>query len=479
MRMDLSERCARIRALSLPETRVKAVDIVAAGPYNATPPGTPTPLVVDLPEHCRVKMVVAPQINVEVWLPVADWNGRFQGVGGGGLAGQISYWALASAVLDGFCAASTDTGHVGSTDALWAIGRADLVADYGHRAVHEMTLKAKAVLETFYEQPAHHSYWNGCSTGGRQGLMEAQRYPSDYDGILAGAPAINISVFHTGQVWAAQHTLVDPESYITPQQYAAVNRWVLDRWDASDGAPDGVIEDPRRVVMDYAAVQDAAGLTARQVETLRALYGGPVNAAGESVYPGLMPGGETQWGPVAGGPSPFPIGPLIYGQMVFEEPDWDWRTFNFDADLEAAVAKLRDVMDAIDPDLGSFKQRGGKLILFHGWSDSHISPEFTRRYYERVMDTLGGRAAAEEFARLFLLPGMGHCRGGSGTDRFDALHPLVDWVEQGVAPDHIVASRVEDGEVVRTRPLCAYPRVARWTGEGSMDDAANFTCVEP
>jgi feruloyl esterase len=476
--MDLSESCERIRGLALPEASIEAVEVVAAGPYVASPPGLTAPVVVELPEHCRVKLVVAPQINVEVWLPVANWNGRFQGVGGGGLAGIISYWGLANAVLDGFATASTDTGHVGSSDALWAIGRADLVVDYGHRAVHEMTLKARAVLEAFYGQPAHHAYWNGCSTGGRQGLMEAQRYPSDYDGILAGAPAINISVFHTGQVWAAQHTLVDPESYITPEQYAAINRWVLDNWDARDGAPDGVIEDPRRVVMDFPAVQTTAGLTDRQIETLRALYGGPVNAEGASVYPGLMPGGETQWAPVAGGPNPFPIGPLIYGQMVFEEPDWDWRTFNYDADLEAAVAKLRDVMDAIDPDLSSFKQRGGKLILFHGWSDFGISPEYTRRYYESVMDRLGGRAAAEEFARLFLLPGVGHCRGGTGADRFDALHPLVDWVERGVAPDHIVASRVVDGSVEWTRPLCAYPRVARWTGDGSMHEAANFRCVE-
>ncbi|MBV9581803.1 MAG: tannase/feruloyl esterase family alpha/beta hydrolase [Chloroflexi bacterium] len=478
--MELSvERCASIRALSLPETTVEAAEIVPAGPYTTVPPGVAEPVVIDLPEHCRVKLVVAPQVNVEVWLPVDGWNGRFQGVGGGGLAGLISYPALARAVADGYAAASTDTGHVGSSDALWSIGRPDLVEDYGHRAVHQMTLKARAVIEAFYGRPAHHAYWNGCSTGGRQGLMEAQRYPSDYDGILAGAPAINISVFHASQVWAAQHALVDPEDHISAEQYAAINRWVLDNWDAQDGAADGVIEDPRRVVIDYAAVQAAANLSERQVATLRALYGGPVNAAGDSVHPGLMPGGETQWGPVAGGPKPFPIGPLIYGQMVFEEPDWDWRTFNYDADLERAIAKLRDVMDALDPDLGPFKARGGKLILFHGWSDFGIPPGGTLRYYEHVVQTLGGPAAVEEFARLFMLPGVGHCRGGTGADQFDALTPLVDWVERGVAPEHIVASRVVDDQVVRTRPLCAYPRIAHWTGNGSMDDAANFECVAP
>jgi feruloyl esterase len=179
------------------------------------------------------------------------------------------------------------------------------------------------------------------------------------------------------------------------------------------------------------------------------------------------------------GPKPFPIGALIYGQMVFEDPDWDWRTFNYDADLATAKARLGDVMDAMDPDLRAFRDRGGKLILYHGWSDAQISPEATRRYYESVMQLLGGRPAAEQFARLFLLAGVSHCRGGSGADRFDGLRPLVEWVENGVAPDHVVASRVVDGEVVRTRPLCAYPKVARWTGEGSLDDAANFVCLEP
>jgi feruloyl esterase len=477
--VELSEGCARIRALCLPETTIASAEIVPAGPFTSVPPGMSAPVEVNLPEHCRVKLVIAPSINVEVWLPVDGWNGRFQGVGGGGLAGLISYWALANAVHDGYATASTDTGHVGSSDALWSIGRPDLVADYGHRAVHEMTVKARAVLEAFYGRPAHHAYWNGCSTGGRQGLMEAQRYPSDYDGILAGAPAINISIFHTGQVWAAQHALVDPESYITQEQYAAINQWVLDHWDAHDGAADGVIEDPRQVVVDYSALQASVRLTDRQMETLRALYDGPVNAAGESVYPGQMPGGELEWRPLVGGPKAFPIGALIYGQMVFEEPDWDWRTFNYDADLAAAKAKLGDVMDAMDPDLRPFRDRGGKLILYHGWSDAQISPEQTRRYYESVMQTLGGRAAALEFARLFLLPGMSHCRGGSGADRFDGLGPLVDWVERGTPPDHMVASRVVDGEVVRTRPMCAYPRVARWTGNGSMDDAANFVCVDP
>jgi feruloyl esterase len=309
--------------------------------------------------------------------------------------------------------------------------------------------------------------------------MEAQRYPEDYDGILAGAPAIGISTFHAAQIWAAQHTLTDPERFISAEQYTRINEYLLETWDAADGAADGLIEDPRRVDIDFDAVASAAGLSEAQVNALRALYHGPLNAAGESVYPGLMPGGETQWQPLVGGPKPFPIAPAIYGHMVFEDPAWDWRTFNYDADLRAAQAKLGDVMDTLDPDLSAFRARGGKLIVYHGWSDFGISPEATRRYYEDVTRVMGGRAATQAFARLFLLPGVGHCRGGSGPDTFDGLTPLVNWVEHEAAPERIIASRVVNGVVVRTRPLCPYPRVARWTGHGSIDAAENFECIEP
>ena len=380
--MDVQQARARILSLSFLDATVQSADIVPAGPLTVVAPGGLAPVAVQLPAHVRVKVVVPAQINVEVWLPTENWNERFQGVGGGGLAGQISYAALASALQAGFAAASTDTGHVGNADALWAIGRPDLLEDYGHRAIHEMTLKAKSITRAFYGRAPHHAYFTGCSTGGRQGLMEAQRYPGDYDGILSGAPAINISTFHAGQVWAMQHTLADPTGYITAEQYATINQTILDAWDAHDGVADGVIDDPRQVVVDYAMVQSAAALSDRQLAALRALYEGPVNSAGEHVYPGLMPGGETLWQPLVGGPLPFPLGPAIYGHMVFEDATWDWRTFTYDADLTAAREKLGAVMDAMSPDLSTFRAHGGKLILYHGWSDFGISPEATRRYYD-------------------------------------------------------------------------------------------------
>ena len=477
--MELKEARARVLSLTLPDATIQSAELVAAGPFTVVPPGGQAPVTVELPAHVRVRVVVPAQITIEVWLPTEQWNERFQGVGGGGLAGLISYAALATAIQAGFAAASTDTGHEGNTDALWAIGRPDLVEDYGHRAIHEMTLKGKAIVEAFYGRPARHAYFTGCSTGGRQGLMEVQRYPADYDGVLSGAPAINISTFHAGQLWAMQHTLANPSGFITADQYEAINRAILDAWDARDGVADGVLDDPREVVVDYATVQAAAGLSDSQVNALRALYEGPVNSAGEQVYPGLMPGGEPLWQPLVAGPRPLHIAPAIYGQMVFQDPRWDWRTFTYDADLEAARAKLGEVMDAMSPDLSAFRDRGGKLIVYHGWSDFQISPEATRRYYESVVEASGGRAATERFARLFLLPGVGHCRGGTGPDMFDGIGPLVKWVEDGVAPERIVARQVIDGVVTRSRPLFPYPRVARWTGRGSVDDADNFVPFEP
>jgi feruloyl esterase len=460
---------------SLDEVLSISAETVPAGDFTVVPPGGLAPVAVALPEHVRAHVVVAPQVNIEVWLPTEHWNGRFQGVGGGGLAGIISYAALANALKHGYATASTDTGHVGNSDALWAIGRPDLVADYGHRAIHQMTLKAKAIVEAFYAQKPAQSYFVGCSTGGRQGLMEAQRYPDDYDGIVSGAPAINISMFHAGQMWVSQRTLVDPASYITPEQYAAIHQQVMQ----ASGGPDGLIDNPRGVTIDFDAVQAAAGLSETQVATLRALYAGPVNSAGKSVYPGLQPGSELEWRPHVMGPEPFPMALSIYGHMVFEDTSWDWKAFNYDEDVAVSKAKLGDVMDAMDPDLSAFRNRGGKLIIYHGWSDPAISPEATRRYYEDVVRMMGGREATAEFARLFLLPGMGHCRGGSGPDQFDMLAPLVEWVEHGVAPERIVSAQVIDGNVARTRPLFPYPKVARWTGSGDVNDAANFVAVEP
>ena len=257
--------------LRLPQTTIQEADLIPAGAFVPPPPN---PLIVDLPAFCRVVGVVEPAITFEVWIPAVGWNRRFEGVGGGGLAGTISYGSLGAALRTGSATASTDTGHVGGMDGSWAIGHPELLADFGHRSVHEMTLKAKAIAAAFYDSPPLHSYWSGCSTGGRQGLMETQRYPDDYDGVLAGAPAIDWSSLHAAQLWAAQATLGSPDTYILPEQLAAINEVILATWDDIDGVADGVIDDPRIVRVDFGVLKSAAGLTEPQLTALRQLYAG-------------------------------------------------------------------------------------------------------------------------------------------------------------------------------------------------------------
>ncbi len=469
-----ADACRRLKVLTLPQTRIELAEIVSTGSF-AQPSSAP---ITDLPTFCRVQGVVEPSITFEVWLPAVGWNGRFQGVGGGGLAGVVSYAALATALRAGYATASTDTGHIGGMDGTWAIGHPELLADFGHRAVHETTVRGKEITRAFYGAVPRYAYWTGCSTGGRQGLMEVQRYATDYDGVLAGAPAIDWSSLHAAQLWNAQATLRDPDAYITSDQLAVVNDAILARWDDGDGVADGVIDDPSIVQLDFPAIKAAAGLSDRQVAALRKLYSGPVNAAGQQVYPGLSPGGERGWQIVVGGPNPFFIGDVVFRDLVFEKPDWDWRTLNFDGDLGAARERFADVLDTLDADATPFAARGGKLILYHGWNDPLIQPERTRRYYAAVSEALGGSEASMDVVRLFLLPGVGHCRGGSGPDTFDGLGALVAWVERGAAPDQMVVSRLADGVIDRSRLLCPYPRVGRWNREGDTDLAASFTCED-
>jgi feruloyl esterase len=462
--------CEDLVALTLADATIVRAATVSGGTFR--PPQATAPLT-GLPSFCRVSALVAPAINIEVWLPLDAWNGRFQGVGGGGFAGVISWGALASALLEGYAAASTDTGHVGFADAGWAIGHPELLADFGHRAVHEMTRVGKAVTEALYGAAPSFSYFTGCSTGGRQGLMEAQRYPYDYDGILSGAPAIDWSALHAAQLWDAQATLLDPSSELPPARLAAVHDAVLAAWDAVDGVVDGVIDDPSVVRLDFSALQAASGLTDSQLTALRRLYAGPTDSFGQSVYPGLTPGGELMWQPVISGPAPFPIGEAVYRDMVMQDSSWDWARLNFDGDVALARVRFGDVLDTLDPKLAPFFGHGGRLILYHGQADPLIAAERTRRYYDEVV-----HAAGRDGARLFLIGGVGHCRGGAGTDSFDGPGALAQWVESDVVPDRLVAAHLAEGKVDRTRPLCAYPARARWTGKGSTDDEASFACIQ-
>ena len=493
--------CAALADVALPDTTIRLAESVAAGAF--TPPGAAQP--VETPAFCRVAATSRPAVNFEVWLPADMWNGKFHTAGNGGMAGTISYGAMAGALNRGYATSSTDTGHVqgpgGGFDASWALDRPDLVEDFGHRSLHLTAVHGKALTEAFYGAAPEHAYYVGCSKGGQQGLMEAQRYPDDFDGLVVGNPAHDWTRFYAGaHLWYALATLADPDSYIPPAKAVLLGDAVTAACDAVDGIRDGVLDDPRACGFDPAALTCRPGqdettcLTPKQVQAVKDIWRGPTNAAGEVIYPGLVPGGEADpggWARWVTGPEPFRSIHYLAANdfmkfMVFNNPDWDFRSWDYARDLPTALERTGPALDANDPDLRPLRDAGGKLLLYHGWSDADISPLGTIDYYEEAVRTVGGGADAEAalaetqtFFRLFMAPGMGHCRGGPGPDRFDALAALEAWVEEGRAPERIVASKVEDGEVVRTRPLCPYPQVARWSGAGSTDDAANFRCVTP
>jgi feruloyl esterase len=477
--LNLAASCESLQALALPDTTILSAALVPAGPFvPPTAPATAKPLQV--PAACRVVGRVSPAINFEVWMPASGWNGKFQAVGGGGFAGVISYGAIATALNRGYATASTDTGH-STPGGSWALNRPELVIDFGYRAIHEMTVRAKAVIAAFYGNPPRYSYFVGCSTGGRQGLMEAQRYPNDYDGIVAGAPAYYWTRMPAGNLFVASATLKDEATKLPAATLSVLNKGAISACDARDGVTDGLIDSPNRCAFDPASVQCSATqtescLTAAQVGAARKIYAASVNPrTNEEIFPGMVPGSELTWTALAGGPQPFSIAVDFYKYFVFSNPEWDWKTMDFDKDIEAGEAKVGKVLNAIDPDLKAFKARGGKLIMYHGWNDQLITPLNTVNYYNSVTRTLG-MAETDEFARLFMAPGMLHCGGGPGPNTFDALGALEQWVEQGTTPAQLTASHSTTGVVDRTRPLCPYPQVATYTGSGSIDEAASFQC---
>jgi hypothetical protein len=447
-------------------------------------------------------------IKIEVWLPVGDWNGKFQGRGNGGFAGEIDYHAMAVAVHEGYATAGTDTGHsAAGTDARWALGHPEKITDYGYRALHEMTLNAKAVIKEYYGNHLRHSYFASCSNGGRQALMEAQRFPADYDGIIAGAPANYWTHLLTSAVWDAQATTSDEASYISSSKLPAIARAVNEACDAQDGVSDGILNDPRKCHFDPATIVCKAEesdqcLTAAQVTALKKLYEGAHDSHGGRIFPGLLPGAEEGpggWSLWITGPAPgksllFAFGNGFYSDMVYDKPDWSYKDADLGEAVKAADAKMAKILNATDANLAPFKTRGGKLIIYHGWDDPAISALNSIDYYGSVVSTMG-RENTNAFARLYMAPGMRHCGGGPGPDSFgqegpspmakDAGHSLQlsieQWVEKGMAPSAIIATkyagRGASEDVQMTRPLCAYPQIAKYKGSGDPNDAGNFACV--
>jgi len=485
-RPALAASCESLAKLALKDATITAADLVPAGQFSA--PGErlergPSPYKT-LGDFCRVSATLTPtsdsDIKIEVWLPAANWNGKFQAVGNGGWAGVISYAAMAEAVRGGYASASTDTGHVGGRGT-FALGHPEKLVDFAWRSQHEMTVKAKAVVQSFYGSGPKLSYWNGCSTGGRQGLKLAQMFPDDYDGIIAGAPANRTAI----SLWIAHAVLKDPASYIPPSKYPVIHKAAVNACDASDGLKDGLIGDPRSCQFNPKVLQCTAGdgpdcLTAPQVEAAKKIYSPAINPrTGKEMFASLVPGTELGWGVQALGPEPSVNIYDQYRYVVFKDPNWDWRTFDFDKDVVRGDLPENLIMNATDPNMDRFFAHGGKLLLYHGWSDPNVPAVNTIQYFDHVAARLGGPVKAADRVRLFLAPGMGHCGGGDGPNTFDKVVALEQWVEQGKAPEQLLASQSTNGAVTRTRPLCRYPQVAAYKGAGSIDDAANFVCRAP
>jgi hypothetical protein len=473
----------------------------------------PIPVAVKAP-FCRVQAMIKPSpdsdINFEVWLPLeGSWNGKYQGVGNGGFAGSLVLSPMTWSLEAGYAVSATDTGHSGGPlDAQWALGHPEKIVDFGWRAIHETAGASKAIIAAYYGKAAAHAYFSGCSDGGREALMEAQRFPKDYDGIVAGAPANNWTRLLTNSV-GAQQAVKQPNSWLSPEKLSMVTKAVL---AACHGA-DGYLDDPGQCHFDPSSLVCKAGqsdgcLSKPEAAALQKIYSGSEGSNGKSIFPGYAPGGEagqTAWALWITGRDPKRTdGTLMHGfgtgyfaNMVYNKADWRIGDESISDDLAEAVRKTGADLDSVDPDLRAFKAAGGKLIQYHGWNDAAIPPQSSIDYYESVVGKMGGSEAVRAFYRLFMAPGMEHCGWGPGPHaiggvfgapspsrdpKHDVVAAVAHWVEDGVAPEQIVATSYQDHDpskgVAAQRPWCAYPTTARYSGQGDRAAAASFVCSE-
>lgn len=480
-----SDACAALTQLKIANVEIVSASAEAATQLPAPFPGAPA---IEVAARCKVSAIARPvagsRIGIEVWLPADEhWNGKLLGTGNGGYSSTLGYSAMAAGLARGYAVAGTDTGHVGD-DMAFGRGNPEAIKDWAYRAIHEMTATAKQLLQGYYGRPQAHAYFEGCSTGGQQALSEVQRYPDDYDGVIAGAPGSNRIRLIYGFLWAWQalHD-ADDKPLLTPAKLSAVGQRVLQQCDAVDGLRDGVIDDPRRCDFDPAQMQCAKDdgddcLSAVEVAAVRKVYADATRATGERLFPGWMRGSEAGWGAYLLQPKEPPrMG--LFRDFAFNDPDWDWRGFDWNHHIDRVDALL-PWLDATDADLSGFRARGGKLLLYTGWEDPVVPAQDTLDYHAQVLAANGGQQGTDGFLRLFVAPGMGHCGFGRALVRMDMLDALEQWVEQGKPPAALTAhySPGLGGSAMptRTRPVCAWPQVARYRGEGSIDDAANFEC---
>jgi len=447
----------------------------------------------DLGSYCRVSItstsVPDSEIHSEVWLPAAEkWNGKLLGTGNGGYSSQMDVRAMRAALLQGYVVTGSDTGHSGG-DLKFGLGHPVKIDDWAYRAVHVMTRTAKLVLRSYYAHLPEHAYFSGCSTGGQQALSEAQRYPDDYDGIVAGDPGNDRIHLNAGFLWSWRALQYAPGADLPLAKLSLLYNAVMRSCDGLDGVNDGIITDPTRCHFDPAALlckdtDRESCLTAAQVEAVRKIYAGAYNPrTGEQIFPGwvrgseLLPDGSGSWaGYFVDKPEPARVD--FWRYWIFDDPHWEPKTFDFDRDIAFADQALPQV-SAVNPDLTAFNRRGGKLLIYQGWADPVVPPEDTLHYYESVQRAMGAKTAGP-FALLFMVPGMGHCGGGPGPSKFDSLEQIDNWVATNRAPRRIVAQHFDKaGSVDRTRPICPYPQQPVYKGSGSTDKAANFVCRAP
>jgi feruloyl esterase len=495
--------CESLRTFSIQQGTIASAEVVPAGPWvqpgrrggapppaaaqagparGAVPaqPAAPPPAPVMLPEHCRVKLVLKPSsdsnINAEIWLPTANWNGKFMAVGNGGFGGSIQgYGEMANHLALGYATAGNDTGHSAADGpgGMFGLGHPEKIVDFSHRAMHEMTARSKQIIDAFYGRAPQFSYYKGCSTGGRQALMAAQRFPEDFDGIIAGALANRHIQMHTAGVARSIDLYRHPDRVLSPEKAQMVTDAVMNKCDT---LKEGFLNNPRACTFDFKQLACSGALTAGcltpgELKTVETHYGGLKNSAGELIFSGQALGNPM---PAQRPPTTAPGGGFdtvrIWG---FQNENYDWRTFDLDRDMPI-INKRVGFVDAVDPNLSAFKKRGGKLLLYAGWGDTTITPENTVLYYESVLKEMGQDQAS--WMRLFMVPGMAHCGGGPGPNRVDWTAALEQWREKNVVPAHLMGSNPQTG---LTRPICAYPQYARYDGSGDLKDASNWACAAP
>jgi len=507
--------CESLRRVAIPQTRILGAETIERGAFKLPvelPPwmAAAAGIFKILPAFCRVTVEATPsrdsRIRIEIWLPAENWNGKFQAHGNGGFAGELDYVHLATSILGGYTSASTDTGHSAmATDAAWALGHPEKVTDFGYRAIHVMTAVAKDVIRARFGKGPSYAYFLGCSNGGRQALVEAQRFPDDYNGILAGAPANYWSHLLVSGLWDMQALTNDDASYIPPSKLPAIAEAVRRACDAEDGLADGILNDPRKCRFQPETMLCKAGdgnqcLTEPQVTALEEIYQGPRDAQGKKIFPGFLPGAEEGPGGwltwiLGSEKGKSLIGAFTYGyfaNMVYEKPDWNTKSADLREAVKLADEKTSAILNATDPNLAPFRAHGGKLILYHGWNDPAISALNTIDYFESVRARVGTSETAS-FLRLYMIPGVQHCGDGPGADSFGALNSpgpkdaqhnvqtaLELWVEKGTAPSFFIATKYAGFDpssgVKFTRPLCPYPQSAQYKGSGDPNDASSFIC---